>query len=251
MKLERKSLINPNFRMLSETFGRTHTKVTIVDDFYGDPDQLRALALSQEYRKPENGSYPGHHGSVPFDFSKLLSHLKLQLKLPLQKYRLDTQFAMMLSSEQSRLSQEQRMPHTDSYNNNNYGGIIYLNPKHQCSGGTAFYRHAGTGLEAVNLSHLRSSKSYREKVISILSINEEESKKKNSLSFIKDSDPDWKVIKLIEMKYNRLVLFPANRFHAVYSTAKQFGNSQKTARLTQVFFLSEKDKERYFDFNMI
>jgi hypothetical protein len=60
--------------------------------------------------------------------------------------------------------------------------------------------------------------------------------RKAAEGFITESNEDWELLKLIEMKFNRLVLYGGRSFHSGYIQDGWFGESLKTRRLTLNMF---------------
>ena len=97
--------------------------------------------------------------------------------------------------------------------------VIYLNKDEECKGGTAFYRHKKTGIEFV-----KGIDDFT-KVF--------ESEKSSYDNFITDSNDDWELLELIEMKFNRMVMYPPNIYHSGYISRKDFIDYD---RITQLGF---------------
>lgn len=96
--------------------------------------------------------------------------------------------------------------------------ILYLNTPTQCLGGTAFYRHLPTGLEAL------PPDASPELMARLARDGHDRSK--------------WVVTEACNMAWNRLLAFDSARFHAPFP-ATGWGDSPETGRLIQAWWLAE------------
>lgn len=102
-------------------------------------------------------------------------------------------------------------------------GVLYLNQERQCKGGTAFWKHKETGLVAHP--------------------SPEELEALGGESFIAQLQRDgldeskWEQTGLVEMKWNRLLLFDSALFHSPYPRPG-WGKGVEDGRLIQVYFLT-------------
>jgi hypothetical protein len=90
-----------------------------------------------------------------------------------------------------------------------WSALLYLNPEHPRSDGTAFWKHLPTGEIENSIPHLRSDEGR------------------------KVSDK-WEIWKAVPAKFNRLVTFPSTYFHS-RSIFDNYGDGDD-ARLVQVTF---------------
>ena len=121
-------------------------------------------------------------------------------------------------------SYRRRLPHIDlpDVNDRGWAGLVYLNKPKECKGGTAFYTYKG---QQVN--------PYQEGIWG----NKKEDwwEQAPDEHFVNDSVGPWEKIHLAEMKYNRMIMYPANVLHSPYDKKGFF--TDDIYRLTQVFFI--------------
>jgi len=179
--------------------------VHIVDDFYQNPDDIRAIALDQSYSIPPAPGLNGQGGlayrvdcpdSLSQELVTKISHIIVK---PASNAKV--QFRYSLQGTQKR-----NICHADGVE---YAGIVYLSLPDDCQGGTHFFRHKPTG-------HIIKDSQFTEQ-------------------YRFDIETDWDIVYKVEMKYNRLVLYPGDLFHAI--GLPFFGTSVENARLTQNLFI--------------
>ncbi|HEY1078975.1 MAG TPA: DUF6445 family protein [Bdellovibrio sp.] len=197
--------------------------VIVIDDFYQNPDAVRDLALSAEYKDVTQLNYPGYQSIKAYSSDALTSKfadiLGRRLDIDPAKHTFG-KFRIMLKETGSRLK-----VHLDGFSD--WTGVLYLNPEKSCEGGTAFYRHRATGLDGR---------------VSIDKVNQLGFDSWNSLekSII---EPDtmrmeaWEEQMYVAMKFNRLVLFKGNEMFHCHTHS--FGLGKLDGRMTQNFFFNE------------
>lgn len=102
-------------------------------------------------------------------------------------------------------------------------GILYLNQKRQCAGGTAFWKHRETGLIAHPTPEQLDALGGTAFLQQLVADGLDESK--------------WEQIGLVEMEWNRLLLFDSALFHSPYPR-KGWGTTVEDGRLIQVYFMT-------------
>ena len=201
----------------------------IIDNFYENPHEVRAKALSMEYfdnkhsyKFPNGGGlWPGRVSKsnyVPKNIDIIVSKL---LGIPV---RSETQESG--ASGYFRMSQENdqadQFCHVDSIPKNGqktYSGILYMNTPEQSVNvdgsakvGTRFYSHKVTGRNKVE-----NNKEFME----------------THLDF---NDPSkWTPDVFISLRWNRLVIVDNSIYHGY---GDLFGNSIETARCAQLFLFN-------------
>jgi len=197
-----------------------------IDDFYSDPDSVRALALKQEYSVPVEGNYPGKRtkrlDELDKNFfnqfcNKLLS-VFFDLDSESVSYEIDTSFQLIPSVDPNPMSPKNMgWVHYDE--NVIFAGVIFLTPKIDLNCGTSIFKLVDK--EKLDLS------------------NAKKDFYKNGI----DSDYDNRIqrhrdayIETIRFNnvYNRLIAFDSSCAHGVNSYY-----SDSDLRLTQVFFVTK------------
>ena len=180
--------------------------IIVVDDFYYVPDKVRSYALSLPF--DVKGNYPGVRtkNEINQETKTAIQSLLWPVAGEVTNW-LDEDGVGYTGSFQVCKSNEQTWIHQDDFNN--WAGVLYLSPDAPLNTGTSFYRHKNSDA--------------------------------TDSSFVGDSlNPDgsdyskWEEIDRVSNRYNRLVLFRANQFHA---STSHFGNDLNNGRLTQVFFI--------------
>ena len=196
---------------MTATFNAVDTLI-IKDDFYPNPDEVRALALGKTYAEPQAGTPQLAKTAICNESESKAMYERLTPLLPQIKGNpvvgVNILFRYTLANAQKKL-----FCHVDGCSG---AGIVYLSKPEECAGGTTIYRHKPTGDEIYN---------------------------KRNRHLYEFRDPgQWEVIEEVEMVYNRLVMYPGQLFHAI--TPVFFGDRIDNARLTQnVFVYRKRDRE--------
>jgi hypothetical protein len=179
------------------------TNVIIIDDFYSNPDDVRAFALQQEFVVKKN--FPG---------KRTISLLNESTKEGLQKI-IEPFGGKILDwyeeeggtgSFQHTTALDRSWMHVDNYNT--WAGVCYLTPNAPLSGGTGLFKHK----ERNTMYDMRKS-----------------------LDGETQDMTKWEMVDRIGNVYNRLVLYRGDIYH---TSLDYFGNNLENGRLFQVFFLN-------------
>lgn len=207
--------------------------LTVLDNFFDDPDEVRRLALAQEYEKDPAGMWPGLrsrplHTIHPIFFEQMFTKLfALFYKDP----RNEVMWEITALFQKVDDNYGSGWIHTDSVYTNQtdnrqtvMSGIIYLTPDTPLNSGTSLYRLKKGVLAAdITLDRLKQmqyngdlTKEAVEDARQIYNNQFEETVKVSSV-------------------YNRLIAFEANQLHA----AQTFFGEGDQSRLTLVFFVNK------------
>lgn len=238
----------------------------IVDNLYKDPQKVREHVLSLNFKPPQS-RHPGMFAQLSSDVN-LFPLYELIHKIYTHQFGYSCQETIQFSRNISRalfaclnrpendLNKFQGKPHVD---NCMVAGLVYLNPEHMCQGGTGFYKHKPTGVETLIMRH-QPSNEHEKKMLALIekkggfqhfkSLQEKSNKKLNYHDFIEDiiqtehvknymteSTEIWELTGKVEMKFNRLVLYPAFLLHSAYYKPEWFDLSIDKQRLTQNIFI--------------
>ena len=181
----------------------------IADNFYDNPDDVRAFALSQEFAV--RGNYPGLrtksflNDSLKEVINALVSHAAGGVT----DWLVDAEGNSYTGAFQMCTSMDRTWIHSDY--NNMWAGVCYLTPDAPLSGGTALYRHKESGeRESINnVDHGQDAYDYTK----------------------------WEIVDRIGNVYNRLILYPGNLYHA---SVDYFGSDVNSGRLFQTFFFNTR-----------
>lgn len=201
----------------------------IIDNFYKNPLLVRELALSIPPTSNEriltrlpagpdsgriNAFYILDHLGPVYDkiikttFPNFYSHYETDAIL--RVFRDATFMVNVMTSN----NLPPRPPHIDHPNPMALASSIYLNLPDECTGGTAFYTFNGVDTGVEYGLHKGSDEIDR---------------------YVADSAGDWKLEHIAEMKFNRMIIYPAAMYHAAYIKPGMFDNG--IYRLNQQFFI--------------
>ena len=244
--------INPQCHVTTEFVGQGRHKVVMADDFYQHPEDALQLALGLPYtnRFEIVGNFPGVRASLKVDTQPLFDKISELWGVPLYNF-FDAQPAVFqgITNNNFQLNIGQRQPHIDQ----DITAMVYLNPVESCVGGTGLYRHRPTGLERVPIVPDQGIRELADRLeLSDEFLNSEEGYEnfQNSMMFnplfanrdntyINDGNEYWELLKLMEMKPNRLIIFDGRCFHSQHITPDQY---TEAFRVNQVVYLSQKPR---------
>ncbi|PCJ22379.1 MAG: hypothetical protein COA96_14615 [SAR86 cluster bacterium] len=194
----------------------------IVDDFYGNPDELVRIAL-KSIREAElpRGTYAG---VMTTDAYLGDQHLDIFKKLTLEpsinpSTNACGKLRFTIASDPFKFH-----IHYDVDMETKWAGVVYLSKDHPKTEGTSFWKHKRTGLE-VAPNTVEGFAKYGW------------SSFKDMRSFLETEGLDeslWEKTLTVPYKYNRLVLF---RPWLLHSPGPAFGDSLESSRIVQTLFL--------------
>lgn len=179
-------------------------KLIIVDDFYQNPDSVRSYALSQEFSV--YGNYPGSRTKpyLPDDVKTAIQNIVYTAGGKITDWLENSGYT---GAFQICTSTDRTWIHADSFNT--WAGVCYLTPDAPVSSGTALYRY-------------KSTKEYEH--------TEKSNQRYEGWDYTK-----WDKTDYVSNKYNRLVLYRGNLYHA---SLDYFGDNNENGRLFQTFFFN-------------
>lgn len=179
------------------------TEIIVTDNFYSNPDNVRAFALQQEFGV--QGNYPG---------ARTKSFLTQDVKDAIQTIVFNAGgevvdwFARdgLTGSYQITTSKDRSWIHSDHYNT--WAAVCYLTPNAPASAGTGLFRYRANGAtRATELTEPYDSQDMTK----------------------------WELCDTISNRYNRLAMYRGDLFH---SSLDYFGTDLYTGRLFQTFFFT-------------
>ena len=196
--------------------------VTIVDDFFKDPDHIRSEALKLYFK----GGYraPGLRAVCPPGISEIVTKKIFALLMDMGKHIVEGKLELFFQITTKEL--EHGWVHSDANGRSYFAGVIYLTPNAPLSGGTSIYKSITAEPQLDLIENLQKIKIdfYTGKSNDVKKFKE--NREQNNSLFYKTVD--------ISNVYNRLVMYPVNEFH---SENILFGETKEDARLTLVFFV--------------
>lgn len=198
----------------------------IVDDFLSDPYAARRAALGLGYDPAEqHGNFPGLNSTRALDTASIdaaVSRL-LGVKLGPQPGTQHGHCRLTGKGAKGRSG-----VHVDPAA---YSGILYLSRPEDCArpdaGGTDFFRHRRTGLEAVPQDPARIAASGYDNLDALI----EDVVNKDTCLPAK-----WERTLRIPPRFNRLLLFSPWQFH---NAAPGFGTTPENSRLVMLLFFGK------------
>ena len=178
------------------------TNVIITDDFYSNPDAVRAFALQQDFSV--KGNWPGHRTNsfITDDTQTSIQNILRNVAGEVTDWNtrpgLTGSFEIATALDRSWI-------HTDHHNT--WAGVCYLTPNAPHTGGTGLFRHRDTG---ATMAH---------------ELAEYESQDRTK----------WDLIDRIGNRYNRLAMYRSDLFHM---SLDYFGSDLHNGRLFQLFFIT-------------
>lgn len=179
--------------------------INTVDGFYNNPEMIRETALSMEFDSPppldidnpQNGGAARRVESPGFVANEARQKIEALIGKNIGSFSLQYRYTLANFSKRA-------VCHIDG---SDYSAVMYLTEPEHCQGGTSLFRHIPS-----NTIHGTPGERY---------------------DFSNESD--WELTYQVDMKFNRMVVYPGNLFHSI--TAPFFGNDIKNGRLTQTMFI--------------
>ncbi len=216
--------------------GRERHEILVVDEFLAEPEAVRKQALGLSYERPAY-PYPGvvaHPAGVEPEFVSALGTLLGRTLLP---ERVRFRFSVVMVGPDELLPC-QRVPHVDPVL---VAGLVYLSRVGAAGGGTSFYRHRLTGVESLPAA---PDAAYRETMgrfgfdcledwASFLLTPPPEAR-----GYISGSTEQWERVELVEMRWNRLLVYNGKLFHSASIPEGNIGEEWEQRRLTLNLFIT-------------
>jgi hypothetical protein len=199
----------------------------IIDDFLKDPWAARRAALSLGYDPArQHGNFPGLNSSAPLDTAAVDSAVSRLLGIKLGPAPGTQHGACRLTRKGDK---GRSGVHIDPAS---YSGILYLSRPEDCAradaGGTDFFRHKRSGLEAVPSDPVRLAASGYADANALI----EDVVNRDTANAAK-----WERVMRVPARFNRLLLFSPWQFH---NAAPGFGTTPEDARLVMLLFFAPR-----------
>jgi hypothetical protein len=197
----------------------------IVDDFLKDPWAARRAALGLDYDPArQHGNFPGLNSSTPLDTGAIDAAVSRLLGVKLGPAPCTQHGHCRLTAKGAK---GRSGVHIDPAA---YSGILYLSRPEDCAaphaGGTDFFRHRRTGLEAVPQDAAKIAASGYADINALV---EDVVNKDTTLP------AKWERTLRIPARFNRLLLFSPWQFH---NAAPGFGTGPEDSRLVMLLFFA-------------
>jgi len=200
-----------------------HFPVTVVDDFFSCPHEVRKFALQQEYFLDAENRWPGKRTKSLHELHPALYNATIGKVFSLfyDLNKLETQWYVDARFQLIDKEYEEGWIHRDT----EYlaTGIIYLSDQ-ICNSGTTIYRP----VDSLNTSIKHNDK--KQKSFSDTTLIPE------FKDFRLENNKQFRPTITVENEYNRLVLFDGHLYH---SANNFYGEEAESNRLTLVFFVQK------------
>ncbi len=211
--------INNELKIQTLSIPDTSLKVIVIDNFLLDIAPVKIFAHNIAYLNPmfsDNTLFPGMRDKMPMPYTRLLKDFFETDIFPLISCDAQTQSTFhssllsLVTCKPSELNTNQKMPHVDSCNDNDYAFVHYLSPKEL--GGTSFYKY-----KPLNISEFTAKQRHL-----LPEMSQEVAKYSGEhKSYLTSTTSVFEQILTIEAKVNRLVIYPANILHSANLTSEQ------------------------------
>ena len=199
-----------------------HFPITVVDDFFNYPDEVREFALQQEYLSDPENKWPGKrskplHELNPTLFTNTVNKI---FSLFFNLYKTKISWSANVCFQKINSKYQEGWVHADD---NICTGIIYLSKsKNKC--GTTIYKP----IDPINASIKNTDKK-------IESFKNPDFITNNN-NFRLENNKQFRPTVTVQEEYNRLVFFDG---HLLHSANEFYGDENDSARLTLVFFITQ------------
>lgn len=193
-------------------------KALIVDDFLPEQraKEMREASVALPYYNIR--FHGGHYNRVHWRSN---DELKPEIEAVFGR-PIDQQFTFFRRNVKGEMSKD--MVHHDA-DTSEYVALLYLNRPEDCQGGTALFRHKATGKEEFpsEFGIRRAGKS----------------PKREQAKFTRDwmNAEAWEMTELLDMKFNRVIIYPCNWFHSRYPR-EAFGTTPEDSRTIWLSFFN-------------
>ncbi|WP_064435778.1 DUF6445 family protein [Pseudoalteromonas neustonica] len=231
--------LNPKMSIEKKLIPGTTLCVYIIDDFLLDAASVINFAYNIAYFNPmfsDNSYYPGKRDNMPQPYLDLLQTFFQNTMLPVLELGNDYSATVhkcllsLITCEPSSLLLEQKIPHIDSCDGDDYAFVHYLSPAEL--GGTSIYKYTPENLIQFSEEHRYLLEHMMPKV---------ENSQEEHHGYINSTTSLFEQVLTIKAKFNRLVIYQGNLLHSANITCtKSYSNNPKQGRLSIASFASIK-----------
>jgi tetratricopeptide (TPR) repeat protein len=211
----------------------------VLDDVLDDPLACRAHALALTYatgRELGAVNFPGIQTAAQ-ECSAIMQRLADALGCDLKWDSLDNgAFRLSSAADTARCD-----IHVDSdARADSYAAVLYLSLPEHCAGGTGFWRHRETGWERRPSAEQLTALGYA----SFLDFERRwvpVGQQRTFAEWRKERAQAWDCVFEIPMRFNRMIVYRSDFFHAI---GELFGDRPENARLVRLFYFQAVDQAR-------
>ena len=205
--------------------------VTVIENFYENPDAIRKFALAQEYTFCHNRLnleyvYPGSRTKDLFDLDSKL-HEKICKKLVSVFHNAEhdhMRWALSTSFQSVTEEYNQGVIHTDT--DTVFAGVLYLTPDAPLNSGTSLFK---------------PNKIFDEEKYQRALAENDDKFRAGEIAMRTEYHSMFDEIVRVNNVYNTLIIYEGRHFHAANHF---FGKTLNDSRLAQVFFVNKIDAQK-------
>lgn len=227
---------NAHYQVLEYGLGKH--RILVIDSAIREVAPFVNQAEQGQFTFDGSNFYPGVRAETSLAYQRLLLEtavpaLRDTFDIPAShQITLDSSSYSLTAQPESSLRPIQCMPHIDSPEPNRYAVVHYLS--RGSFGGTGFYRHRQTGLEAISTETVK-------KYFSIIK-QEAIQEGKNLIKYMNGSTHLFEQIAKTDFVFNRMVIYKSCYLHAGnLDTHRDISSSPTTGRLTANSLLSHSE----------
>jgi len=202
-------------------FNSRSPDLVVVDDFFRDPDEVRSLALAQEFRS-DLRYFKGLRSDTRFPWPHLREEFGRLLGRPVTEW---LEHAANGCFQQT----SDRDPLVWHHDGQSYAAAVYLMPDAPPSSGTSFWRDRTYGCRRSPAHPLEAKR-----LGSAEAVSAAESVVYDPHNF--ETPDNWELVESVAGLYNRLVIWDAKLFHSATSYEEFGDRGTARTRLVQLFF---------------
>jgi hypothetical protein len=216
------------------TIGEGEHPVAIIDGLSEHPNRWRAEAAAADYH-PRGDFYPGRRAPVGRDYlaevAPLLGAVIRRVFGCTEHMSVDRALYSIVSKPPAELALAQRIPHVDDTAIDRFAMVHYLS--HEDFGGTAFYRHRATGLEAITPDRHAAYLVRLEREFAAGGLP--------PAGYIAGDTAQFARIFEVPHRFNRAIVYPSNLLHCSATGERPIGGDDALAgRLTVAAFMTAR-----------
>ncbi len=228
--------LNANPKIEITRMGREQHPVLVIDNALENPDTLRQWASSLPFVANPATAYPGLNAPAPEAYVHLIAHavrdlVKNVFGLPDDKDLTYLAFFGLSTQSAQTLKDTQRIPHVDSANPFRIALVHYLCD--EAYGGTGFFRQRSTGLESLRPHQIEA--------FNVIARRELDACAHLAPGYVDADTPNFEMIGHVPLRYNRLIAYRSNVFHAPLLRGPELINDSLNGRLTVNSFVEVKN----------
>lgn len=228
--------LNESIKINQIKVPETETNIYIIDNFIDNLAPIFNFAQKVAYYNPmfsDRSFYPGMRDHMPQPYLRLLEDFFCTQLMPLIAHKDDQvtfhkSLLSLVTCDPKDLITDQKIPHIDSCNSNDFAFVHYLSEK--ALGGTSIYKYKPKNIIEFKEEH---------KVLLPDMLNNVNKTLSEHSGYINGSTSIFEQVLKIEAKINRLIVYQGNLLHSANITSQlSYNRDPKIGRLSISSFAS-------------